>query len=77
MKMWLLSFTVVLSRSRDTCKLVFTHPSESMDKANQLRICFGFGGFAPKTESRAAAQQVKKNESGEAVSVKPFQGECP
>lgn len=58
--MRLLSFTVVLSRSRDTCKLVFTHPSEGMDKANQLRICFGFGGFAPQTESRAAVERVKK-----------------
>lgn len=48
--MRLLSFTVVLNRFRDTCKLVFTHPSEGMDKVNQLRICFGFGGFAPQTE---------------------------
>lgn len=55
MEIWLLYFTVVFSRSWDTCKLVFTHPSESMDKANQLRICFAFGGFAPKPESRAAA----------------------
>lgn len=46
-----------------------------MDKGNQLRIRFGFGGFAPKTESRAAAGLMKRSERGEAVSVQPFRDE--
>lgn len=51
--------SVASSCTGNTCGLVPSRPSESMDE-NQLMLRFGSGGFAPTSEPRAAAEHMKR-----------------